>query len=118
MTPTSRAERWFQSLSLARQLITIGVIAAAASPVMADTTLVHLRHLCRVRDEVRGIVIIATVTGIASPAAVSLDDGVYCTSNLRPLRDPESREARRSTEPVRRHVSRGHNRDNCHSTVR
>jgi hypothetical protein len=35
MRPALRAERWFPDLSLARKLTAIGVIAAAASLVMA-----------------------------------------------------------------------------------
>jgi signal transduction histidine kinase/DNA-binding response OmpR family regulator len=82
----SSANGWFRNLSLARKLTAIGVIAAAASLVMAGAVLGTFDTFAEYRDEVREIGIIATVTAINSTAAVSFDDAKDAAEILSALR--------------------------------
>ncbi|MEP7084331.1 MAG: ATP-binding protein, partial [Betaproteobacteria bacterium] len=84
MMPTAR--QWFQNLSLARKLTALGVIAAAASMVMAGLLLITFDGFAEYGDEVTEIGVIATVTGINSTAAVTFNDADAAAEILGALR--------------------------------
>jgi signal transduction histidine kinase/CheY-like chemotaxis protein len=80
------ARHWYENLSLARRLTAIGVIAAAASLMLASVVLIAFNTFAEYRDEVRGVAVIANVASSNSTAAVSFDDADAAAEILSALR--------------------------------
>jgi hypothetical protein len=82
----SIGRQWFQNLSLASKLTALGVIAAAASMVMANGILLVFDGVAEYRNEMSEIGVIATVTGINSTAALAFNDAAAAAEMLGALR--------------------------------
>ncbi|HEX3646159.1 MAG TPA: response regulator, partial [Vicinamibacterales bacterium] len=82
----SRPEAWYRRLSLTRKLTAIGVVAAAASLLMAGAMLLAFDLTAEYKDEVREISIAANIAGVNSAAALAFGDAQAARETLSALR--------------------------------
>ena len=81
----STIKQWLLSLSLARKLTAIGVVASAASLIMAGAVLLTFDLIAEGRDQIRDMEILANLEGINSTAALSFGDIKAATVTLAAL---------------------------------